>query len=262
VTTLDALLWSVAAMLFSFAAWLHTREDDGWSAAELLVAVWRAVRGAVPPITGGAVPAEGWDGELETLPRALHPERRLGHGLTWDDLGGPRAAEAAARRLEGVSIVWFDPPAVAVEGVPCSELPRDAGPEATQAHLDARLRTPPDRLVLAASAHAMDLLRLLHGAPGLRDRTRAVLLVDAVLDTDWLRAHFDHLAFDTELLRTLPFLQITAPVADRALLPEPLPPPNGRRALAVTDLGAIAPEHRADPALQRTLMLVLAALGS
>ena len=292
MTTFDVALWSVAAMLFSAAAWITVRRDPSWDPAIYFAACWRSLRGAVPPLAEGPIPEGGWDGSLTDLPAGVHPSERLAHGLDWTTLDGPDARAARDRRLADVKLVWIEhpllgieglatdvvdvdawPPSQGAEGVPPSATPprNDAPPDdspagspaeaawadTAAARLLAACTHPEDRLVLAASTHATELLRMLRGAPALRDRVRAVLLIHPHLDAAWVAAHVQHLDFDVEVQREVPWFFLRAPGSQ--LPADPPEPPSARRSLALVDLGVVEAADLGEAALSRALGLVLAA---
>jgi hypothetical protein len=113
------------------------------------------------------------------------------------------------------------------------------------------------RLVFVAGSQAMPLLKLLHVAPGLRDRVQAVVLLDPVLDATWLKDNFNHVSMDTELYRSIPYLVMHQQAVPSPLQTPPLPQ-TGRAAMEVVDLGVVSP---ADPQFARHLGLLLAALA-
>ena len=118
------------------------------------------------------MPEEGWSGEAEDLEAAYTPAERLGPALTWDDVKAwSEAAESAVRRrAEGVRVVWLEPPPVEIPVFASSVV-------GSVADIPALVPRPTDRVVLAASARATDLLDALVADGALRDRLRAVLLV-------------------------------------------------------------------------------------
>ncbi len=297
MTTFDVALWSVASVLFSAAAWITVRRDPSWDPAIYFAACWRSLRGEVPPLTEGPIPEGGWDGDLRDLPAGVHPSERLAHGLDWANLDGPEAGAARDRRLEGVKLVWIEhpllgidglgtdvvdvggwPPVHAAEGVPSATPPPPiedapsptAGPhpaddpadvrwaDAAAARILAVCDRPEERLVLAASSHATELLRVLRAAPALRDRVRAVLLVHPHLDASWVGTNVQHVDYDVEVQREVPWIFLRAPGS--RLPDDPPEPPSARRSLALVDLGVVDAASFAETSLSRALGLLIAAV--
>lgn len=239
MSQVDLLLWALVVALVVLALWLGRPRPRGWDVA----ARFRLLREAAE---GGAV--EG--------PLGLGPTVAAADLAT----GSPAFVEAVARRLERDCLVWFEPPPVRLPGVPTETLP---APGAAEAALEALLDRRDRRLVLAARAEAGALLRLLHDAPGLRDRCRAVLLLAPALagEGEWMAEHFTHKAFDLELARTLPFLVLRERGVAGQVLRVPDPPREGHAALEVIDLGELDADALASPATARALAGVIAALA-
>jgi hypothetical protein len=239
MTTVDAALWSIAVALLAMALWLNSREET-WDPAVF----WAALRAAA---RGEPVPAMG---------EPYDPFARLGPGCDWTAVGEgtPALAEVLARRLRDVRVVWFEPPPVELPGVRTTVLDKVDG-DAVADLLEDRST----RLVVAARDAAPATLQLLHDAPLLRDRLRAVLFVGAKPDPAWLAEHFGHAAFDTELAREVPYLTLRTPGTEP--LPDPPEPPSARRAIRSVDLGVVPAEELGDPRLGRALSALLAALG-
>lgn len=257
MTTVDAALWAVAAMLFAAAVWLTLRDDDRWDPAVFFVAALGALWGGAPPVRGGPVEPDGWDGDLDQLDPAVSPEARLGPKLTWRDVAedSPALRAEVARRLADTRLVWIGEPPV-----PVPVAGAFAGDTAAaESVLDAQLERPETRLVLATAGDARPLLQLLKDAPALRDRLRAVLLFAADLDPAWAAAEVSHVAFDTELSRRVPWFVLRRP--GQPMLADPPEPPTGRRSLVPIDLGELPDEARADPRVGRALALLVAALS-
>ncbi len=257
---IDAALWSIAVALLALALWFGRGGAPAWDPAAFFGAVLAALFGPGKlPLTAGPVPAEGFVGTPEELDAVDDPRVRLGPEVTWPDVAGWSDATRAAlaRRLQGVPVVWFEPPAVTLDGVEVVVL--DTVDAEALAPLLAR---PEVRLVLAAHTRADAVLRMLRDAPGVRDRLRAVLLVAPALDAEWLAANFTHPAFDVEVVREVPYLTLRAgPDAEAQRLPDPPTPPTGRRALVPVDLGVLPADLLHDPRVGRALAALCAALG-
>jgi hypothetical protein len=115
-----------------------------------------------------------------------------------------------------------------------------------------------ERLVFVVGrAEALPLLRILHAEATLRDYTRAVVLVDPDLEAaeDWIAAHFDHDALDTEL--NIPISYVVVRAAPGPDLPHRPMPKSGARALDVVNLSPVA-GLGPRPHLERALLLLLA----
>ena len=211
------------------------------------------------------------------LGAAFDPASRLAPGLSWDAVAAwsPELQAALARRLDHLVVATFgafDPAAFqsAIPGLPASDLQVEGGREVVVAALDLLIpRTEQRLLLLAQGPGAWPLLQVLAESPGLRDRVAAVAMVGAELGgrAEELAALFTHDNFDTELQREVPFLFIEeldpedpkswARLGDQRL-PEPPPPPTGRRAIERIDLGPLVRARLGDPLLARALLLVLA----
>jgi hypothetical protein len=261
----DAVLWSVAAGLLALALWLNRGVGAGWDPASFFGAVLSALFGPGNlPLTGGPVPAEGFEGTPDELAAVDDPCARLGPDCGWTEIAGWTEPVRAtiARRLSGVKVVWFETPVVHLEGMEFVVLDTGGLDRIDVAALEPLLARPDLRLVVAAHIRADAVLRLLHDAPGLRDRLRAVLLVAPPLDADWLAAHFTHPAFDVEVAREVPYFTLRAgDNADAQRLPDPPTPPTGRRSVAPIDLGVLPAELLPDPRVGRALSALCAALG-
>ena len=98
------------------------------------------------------------------------------------------------------------------------------------------------RVVLVSEGEAaQEWSELLHGHEGLRDRTLAVVGIQAVLDSQWLEEHFDHESMDTEMERQTPYFQLSfSGDGDNKGWPEPPLPASERRAVLAADLGPMA----------------------
>ncbi len=258
---IDAGLWSLAVGLLALALWL-SRSRGEWDPAVFFAGVLSASFGKGKlPLLQGPVPDDGWEGTPADLDPVYDPRDRLGPELSWDALVEWDEATCAAvrRRLANVTLVWLEPPPFAVPEVRVCVVDGEADPLAAIGDL---LPRPESRLVLAAHSQADAALQLLHGAPALRDRVRAVLLYAPSLDAEWIALNLTHRAFDTELRRDVPFLTLREGAdADGQVLPTPPTPPDGRRSVASIDLGVASPGLVADLRLGRALAALFAALG-
>lgn len=262
MTLVDAMLWAAAAVLLAAALIVQAGQERPWDPAVFFAAALAAARRAAGldpvPLTGGPIPNEGWDGDVDALDDDVAPGARLAPGLTWSGLVGASGQAAIERRTADVRVVWFEEPRVAVEAV-ATDVFVDADEDRLSALLAPLLVRPETRLVIAAGRRSDFVLRVLAAAPGLRDRVRAVLLVGAEPDAAWLAASFTHAAFDVEVQREVPFLVLRA--AGSPVLPDPADPPTGRRSIAVVDLGEIGADALAAPSTARALGALVAAVG-
>lgn len=249
MTTFDAALWSAAIALGAFATWLALPRPPTWDPRRLFA----LALGPTVPLADGADPA--------TAGPEDDPRRRLGPGCDADAVARWATPVEAAlrRRFAGERLVWFEAPALTVPELPVSVL---GSPAAAEPALEGLLADRGTRLVLAARHEAGGLLRLLHGAPGLRDRVRAVLLVDADLsaDQDWIAAHFTHAGFDLEQARVVPFLTLRVQGRTGQVLRPPPAVDRGFPSVSVVDLGAVPAEAVGEPAVARAVAVVLAAV--
>lgn len=255
--TLDAVLWSLAAALLVLALWIHSRGERPWDPAVYFAGLLGAFWGGRVPLQGGPVPPEGWDADPAELGESYEPSRRLAPEMDWTALKAwsPDVEAAVRRRLADVRLVWLGPAATDVPAVESREV---APGEGAGERIAALCDRPDVRLILAGSGDDA-VLRLLHAAPHLRDRVRAVLLVGARLDPAWISACFTHVAFDVELAHEVPYLTLRHAGADP--LPDPPEPPSARRSIAAIDLGVIDPADLRDARCGRALSALFAALG-
>lgn len=243
MSTADMILWSMAIALASYATWLQLPRPRSWDPTQVFLA-----------FSGRAAP-----------PADVDPTILLGVGCAWDVVATWRSSgqaeaiqTALRRRFSDTRLVWFDDePRLDLPEIPAIALPNLNSP---LQDLERALTRPHQKLVLAASRQSMALLTLLHATPGLRDRVRAVLLVepdrDTAWDPAWLEANFTHEAMDVEVARIVPYLV----VGREGLLPSPALPASRRRSFEVLTLGSL-PEGADDRARTgRVLSLLFAAL--
>ncbi len=267
----DELLWSAFVALFLGALFFAWPRPPRWSPALFHHAVlanlhggelekanatlddWKARCEAVIP-RGPRPPAAGWTGDPALLGPDHDPSVRIGAACTWLALGEgeEKALATVSRRLADVRLAWIGPGAVTVPHVEGGAV---ASLEAAAASLGARHH----RLVLVLSGDATAALTALREAPGLRDQLRAVVLVEATIDPDFLATRLSQEAFDTELAQSIPWFVYRS--AGQPELAEPPIPASGRRAIAVHDLGELPPAWQEDPHLRRALATLLAALA-
>ena len=235
---LDLGLWMLAAGLAVPALWWSRRQPREWDPARL----FRGIRGQE---------------DLSGVGEAWQPSEWLGAGITWENLGEARPG----RRLEGMRVLWLGDATLPLPGLPAARLappPRfDPIEAAWESELEKAAGTARQLVLAAGPDQGMNLLKLLHAAPGLRDRCVAVLLIDLQPDPSWLAAEFTHGKMDTELLRQIPYLCLNSRL-DGGVLPMPPAPPTSRTAIEVVDLGIGDPQ---DPTLGHAVMLLIAALA-
>lgn len=268
----DTALWTAAVVLGSAALWLSRPRPPTYDTARLFgMLVATRIRGEVEA-AGGDMPqwkaridaelpkgphpgVTGWTGDPAALGPDHDPAVRVGADCTWDAVADwTEAARAAVRRrLADVRLVW-----IGAEAFPVPEIDSVTLPAPDDAAIAALLNRPELRVVLAAG-DAPALLQWLHDAPALRDRVRAVVLVGAQVDPAWATEHLTHGAFETELVREVPFLQLRTDGA--AALPEPAEATNHRRSIALVDLGEVAATKVSTDIHGRALAVLLAAIG-
>lgn len=208
---LDAGLWSLAVALTGLAVWLARPRAQQWDTGRFFAAAWKG---------GGDLLGDTYD------PRAI-----LGPACSWPALAAwtPEAVAVISRRLGRARCLWLGPVAMDLPVLASVSIEPSAAGVAT-------LPDEADLRYLVAGT-SIEVLQLLHELPGLRDRTRMVLLVgaDAGAHAEWLAASFTHEGFDLELARTIAYC--TLRVGPGQELPVPHPSPTGRVAIEVVDLG-------------------------
>lgn len=218
MNVLDQVLWALAVALTAAAFYLSRPKPRAWQPALL----YRAILGEED--------LRRWD-----------PADWLGPGMDWQKLGqvSPELSVLLKRRLGEFRLLWLGAGAVELPGPSLNPVePGSIGSSPEQQRWEKALeeKVGKGKVILAASGgEGMGLLKLLHEAPGLRDRCVAVVLVEPELDDAWLKANFTHATFDTELNRVTPYLVLRQ---DRSLptLVAPPEPPTGRVAVEVLDL--------------------------
>jgi len=102
-----------------------------------------------------------------------------------------------------------------------------------------------DRVVfLASGKHADQLVRLLHEHPGLRDKARAVVALQASFDPEWMAACFGHESMDTEIAWATPYFHLFfagdgLQGLESSRWPTPPVPATGRVSVESVDLGVL-----------------------
>lgn len=262
-TTVDALLWSLAVGLLVIALWVARPRPATWR-LDVLFRTALAALGAPFAPREGPPPAP-----LDGPPEAYDARERVGGGADWAAVGRwePKVSEAVRRRGDTLRVVWLEEPTVALPpeiavtrlSLPAGD-PLHALDDAAFAAALRELATRKDlRVAWLASKQAAGVFKLLASDEGVRDLTRLVLLVGADLADHeaWLAEHFTHRNFDLEQARRLPFLTLRVEGAGAQRLRPP--PPGDVEVVEVVDLGVVAPEALGDPAMGRSLAVLLAA---
>ncbi len=249
----DAALWSAVVALTAMALWLSRPVPRAWDPARMF-AVCRSILNGQP------------------VEDALnHPRARVGVACTdtallnWHHASGPDDGVARAVGRHTATLLWWGAPSVTLPsskrmpGWETVELGTTAGPK-LEATLEALLADKARRFVVLVSQEPAAFFAFFADVPGLRDRTRAVVLAGAELgpDTSWIETTFRHEKLDLEMDHALPYLTLRA--GSEVQLRTPAPEPTGRDSIEVIDLGEHSPSP-ADEATGAALLLVLAALG-
>ena len=96
-------------------------------------------------------------------------------------------------------------------------------------------------------AAAQEWTELLHAEAGLRDRTLAVVGLEAELDASWLEENFNHEAMDTELERNTAFFHLDFEGREGRGWPQPPVPDSLRTAVVAAELGPIGVSRESEP---------------
>ena len=229
VTEVDAALWSGVVPLFLLALWLSRPRARDWQPAGVFQAAQSLLQGAV------------------AADATHHPRARVGVACTDDAIrawaSGGEAEVSAALQRRAATLVWFGPPLDWPKVAGWEVLAVGSMPDAAMdAALEPLLAMPARRVVLLITEGAERFFPFFAEAPGLRDQTRAVVLLGADLGAcnDWLAEHFRHDTFDLELDRAIPYL--TLRTGPGQALRHPPPDPTGRESIEVMDLGEHPPE--------------------
>lgn len=264
-TPVDAALWAIAAVLGAAALWMSRPRPPSFDPAR----IWGA---ALATLVRGDMERAGkdlaaWEAELRRmgpvhplgdlladpvlLGEAHDPALLVGAACSWDALaeGREEAWLAVARRLASVRFVALGPWPLDLPGMEILRLD-----EPDEAALEEILDWPETRIVFCAT-EADPLLRWLADSPGLRDRVRALVLLDPQATEP-----VDHPRFDTEIERATPWLVLRRAGGPRRLETPP-DPPNHRRSIRVIDLGEVDFATLDPEKHGRALLLLLAALG-
>ena len=267
VWVVDAALWSAVVALTAMALWLSRPVPRAWEPARMF-AVCRS-------ILNGQLAEDALN----------HPRARVGvactdmalqnwHHSSGHHSSGPDGVDGVARAVgrHAATLLWWGAPSLPLPaskrmpGWDTVELGTSAGPK-LEATLEALLADKARRFVVLVSEEPAAFFAFFADVPGLRDRTRAVVLAGADLgpDTTWIDTTFRHEKLDLEMDHALPYLTLRS--GPGVQLRTPPPEPTGRDSIEVIDLG----EHRTtasgtesgqpDAVTGAALLLVLAALG-
>ena len=117
------------------------------------------------------------------------------------------------------------------------------------------------RVILVGEGRAaQEWTELLHAEPGLRDRTLAVIGIEADLDAAWLMENFSHEAMDTELERNTAFFHLSFQGQEGRGWPQPAVPDSLRTAVTAEELGpfAVSRDSESDALWAQALVLTVA----
>ena len=115
-------------------------------------------------------------------------------------------------------------------------------------HLGELLGDASRRVILVgAGKSAQEWTELLHAEAGLRDRTLAVIGLEAELNSTWLEEHFSHEAMDTELERNTAFFHLGFQGREGCGWPQPVVPDSLRTAVIAEELGPFAVSRDSEP---------------
>ena len=194
----------------------------------------------------------------------------LGPEVSWELVAhwNPPVAEGLRRRHDRTRWVLFGEAAAlapALEEALGEGSVAVAPQEGAEAFLDELLPDLADRVVMVAFGEAcQSLARLLQGQAGLRDKTLAVIALQACFDAAWMEASFDHESMDTEVSRATPYFSLWFAGAGLEGLaasrwPSPEVPATGRVSVDPIDLGLLPGEPALDETLGRALLLCVTA---
>ena len=212
------------------------------------------------------------------------PRGPLGPASGWDAVAawGDEVQAAVARRLSAhvllevggtgalAEAMGAAVPALRAAHVPVPREGEGSAEALAGALLGVALR-PEERLLLVCSGEAaLATVAALAGAPGARDRVRAVVSLGGDLQggarAAWMAEHFTHDRKDLELNLAVPYLAVVAtdparplarPWADQRF-PDPPLPSHGRQSIDPIDLGPLVLADLDPAALARALWVVLA----
>ena len=267
VWVVDAALWSAVVALTAMALWLSRPVPRAWDPARMF-AVCRSILNGQP------------------VEDALnHPRARVGvactdmalqnwHRSSGHHSSGPDGVDGVARAVgrHAATLLWWGAPSLLLPtskrmpGWETVEVGTTAGPQ-LEATLEALLADKARRFVVLISEEPAAFFAFFSDVPGLRDRTRAVVLAGAELgpDPSWIETTFRHEKLDLEMDHALPYLTLRS--GSEVHLRTPPPEPTGRDSIEVIDLGEhptnvlSAEASPSDEATGAALLLVLAALG-
>ena len=211
----DRLAWSVAIALFAGALWFSRSKPRVWTFSGLLA----RLRGAS---AGASVDVLDW----------------LGAGVSWEQLqewcqggeAGEGLKKLLGRKLGEVTGLWLGEPAFEVDFLKTVQF---SPGELTAEREHALVGMLGDaRVVAFAHAESQGMLELLRGAPGLRDRLVAVVVLGE-LSEEWVKKEFTHENFDLERMQVIPYFWASQHAPETPLLPK-----NGRASIEVIPLDA------------------------
>jgi len=275
MTPLDWGLWAVVAGLALLAGWLSLPKPPELN--------WRDffALGVVTPIRGEldaqGAQFEDWvartepllgRGELDVIYEDpadfgtgydLTPT--LGMGADWESVASD-AALVRERLLERDSalhwVVRGGEAVGALEGLVTHFHRMDGPREALMDELGELLSDLSRRVVFVGEgAAAQEWTELLHAEAGLRDRTLALVGIEAELKAAWLEEHFSHEAMDTELERHTAFFHLAFEGVEERGWPQPPVPDSLRTSVVAEELGPLLVPRGAEPDLLWAQALVL-----
>ncbi len=182
--------------------------------------------GEVWQLAGILGPEVGWESVATWSPELLAGLVRRHEHTRWALLGAERLAEPL-REVLGEGSVLLAPEQEAAE------------------FFEQELSQLSDRVVfVAAGKHADRLVRMLHEHPGLRDKARAVVALQAAFDGEWMAACFGHESMDTEIAWATPYLHLFFAGEgigglESSRWPTPPVPATGRVSVESVDLGLL-----------------------
>jgi hypothetical protein len=199
---------------------------------------------------------------------AYAPSAAMPPRVGWEEVAAwdAEVQRSIARRMHDVvvAVVGMDTLALA-DAVPHGAVVAIEGVDAEA--FSAPLDQDHQRLVIVARGDAVvDVIKLLHGEPLLRDRVLAVISLGGAIQGEgnkaWIDKHFQHTEFDTELNRRTLYMAASDPGrplvdASDQRFPDPPVPPSGWAPIEAVDLGPL-PLIEQDPAvLARALWVLL-----
>ena len=168
----------------------------------------------------------------------------LGMGADWETVATDTPLLRDRIRERDESLHWIVRGGETVEAIDgwVSHFHRLDGPkEELMDRLSELLSDLSRRVVFVGEGEAAQLwTELLHREAGLRDRTLAVVGIEAELDASWLEENFTHEAMDTELERNTAFFHLDFGGREGCGWPQPPIPDSLRTAVVAEELGPIS----------------------